>query len=131
MRHTDILKLLLLAAIWGGSFIFMRVLSPVLGAIITTNSRLLIGGVVLLVYYFFAKIPIGWRDNWKQYLMIGLVNSATFFSLCLRPFTYPCFIRGGFKYHHTTFCRPICLDMVGGGDEHKKNSWFLSLLPLG
>ena len=81
MRHTDILKLLLLAAIWGGSFIFMRVISPVLGAIITTNSRLLIGGMVLLIYYFFAKVPIGWRDNWKQYLIIGLVNSALPFSL--------------------------------------------------
>lgn len=81
MRLQDTLKLVLLAAIWGGSFIFMHVISPVLGAIITTNLRLLIAGIVLLIYFFFSNISVDWQKNWKEYLVVGIINSALPFSL--------------------------------------------------
>ena len=45
MRPVDIARLVLLAALWGGSFAFMRFLAPVLGAPITADGRLLIGGL--------------------------------------------------------------------------------------
>ena len=33
MRISDIVELLLLAALWGGSFLFMRIAAPVLGPV--------------------------------------------------------------------------------------------------
>jgi drug/metabolite transporter (DMT)-like permease len=81
MRFADIVRLLLLAAIWGGSFIFMRVLAPVLGPLVTAQLRLLIAAVALLCYFRFIKFDLEWRRFWKQYLIIGAVNSAVPFFL--------------------------------------------------
>lgn len=33
MKLSDIFELLLLAALWGGSFLFMRIAAPVLGPV--------------------------------------------------------------------------------------------------
>jgi drug/metabolite transporter (DMT)-like permease len=81
MRISDIVRLLTLAAIWGGSFIFMRVIAPVMGAIPTANARVLIAGIVLCTYFLIAGIDLGWKKNWKQYLIIGMVASGIPFSL--------------------------------------------------
>lgn len=80
----DILNLLLLvalSAIWGGSFIFMRHLSPILGAFITADMRLLLAGVFLVGLFAVLGIKLEWRKNWKQYLVIGVVNSGIPFLL--------------------------------------------------
>ena len=42
MRASDIFRLVLLAAIWGGSFVFLRVVAPALGPIVTADLRVLI-----------------------------------------------------------------------------------------
>ncbi len=56
MALIDLLALLALAAIWGGSFIFMRFLSPILGPVTTTGARVLIGG--LFLWALFADVLI-------------------------------------------------------------------------
>lgn len=84
MRIGDILRLLSLAAIWGASFIFFRVLAPVLGPLLTTNLRILIAGSVLSLYFLMTGFDCEWKKNWKHYLLMGIVNSAIPFSL----FTY-------------------------------------------
>jgi len=81
MRTSDTLRLLVLAGIWGGSFIFMRVLAPVLGPVLTANLRLLIAGIALLLYFRAVKFDPEWGRFWKQYLVIGGVNSALPFFL--------------------------------------------------
>lgn len=81
MRPADITRLILLAAIWGSSFIFMRVLAPVLGAITTADSRLIIAGVAMLCYFAVIRFDLNWRANWRQYAIIGIVNSSLPFSL--------------------------------------------------
>ena len=48
MGASDILRLLLLAAIWGGSFVFLRVVAPAFGPIVTADLRVLIAGVGLV-----------------------------------------------------------------------------------
>ena len=40
--------LILLAALWGGSFLFMRIAAPVLGPVWLIALRVLIAGLVLL-----------------------------------------------------------------------------------
>lgn len=81
MRPSDVVRLVILAAIWGGSFIFMRIVAPVLGPILTADLRVLIAGTVLLAYYRLIRFDVGWARSWKQYLVIGTVNSAIPFSL--------------------------------------------------
>jgi drug/metabolite transporter (DMT)-like permease len=77
----DTLLLILLSAIWGGSFIFMRLLAPVLGAASTASFRLLIGGISLLAYYQFIKFKIDWKNHGLLLLGIGITNSALPFFL--------------------------------------------------
>ncbi len=81
MRPADIVRLLLLAAIWGGSFIFMRVLAPVLGPVLTADLRVMIAGLTLLLYFRIIKFDPDWRLHWKKYLLIGSINSALPFFL--------------------------------------------------
>jgi len=83
MSTKNSLLLILLSAIWGGSFIFMRVLAPVFGAVGTANIRLLIGAIFLLTIYRLIRYQIHWKRDWKLFLVIGIINSAlpfTFFS---------------------------------------------------
>lgn len=81
MQIRYILTLLLLAAIWGGSFIFMRILSPAIGPLPTATGRVLIGGLALAAYFRLTNIQLFWRRYWHHYLLIGLINSAIPFSL--------------------------------------------------
>ncbi len=81
MRPSDILRLLSLAAIWGGSFIFMRVLAPVLGPVVTADLRVLIAGIALVIYFHAIRFDAEWRTYWKTYLFIGAFNSALPFFL--------------------------------------------------
>lgn len=81
MSTVNIVRLFTLAAIWGASFIFLRILSPALGPFLTTSLRLFIGGFVLCCYFFFTKLDLEWKKNWKHYLIIGLINSAIPFTL--------------------------------------------------
>lgn len=81
MRVQDIIRLILLAAIWGGSFIFMRILAPVLGPIPTADLRVLLAGVALIVYFWIINFDPEWRKFWRHYLIIGAINSALPFVL--------------------------------------------------
>ena len=81
MKITDLIKLIILAAIWGSSFIYMRILAPVLGAIPTANLRVLIAGIVLTLYLRAIKFDSNWKKNGLQYLLIGLLGSGIPFSL--------------------------------------------------
>ncbi len=75
------LELLLLGAIWGGSFVFVRALAPNIGALVTTELRLLLGGLGLCAWFAFARFDADWRRYWKHYLGLGLLNTATPFAL--------------------------------------------------
>jgi drug/metabolite transporter (DMT)-like permease len=77
----DLAALLALAAIWGGSFIFMRFLSPILGPVTTTGARVLIAGLVLWALYAATGFKLQWRRNWKRYLVLGVLNSGLPFLL--------------------------------------------------
>ncbi|MEK7775092.1 MAG: DMT family transporter [Candidatus Zixiibacteriota bacterium] len=81
MKTNHIIGLICLGAIWGSSFIFMRVLAPVLGPIATADFRVLLGGATLLIYYLVVGYNAEWKSNWRHYLVIGVLNSAIPFSL--------------------------------------------------
>ncbi len=81
MRASDIFRLVLLAAIWGGSFVFLRVVAPVFGPIVTADLRVLIAWGALAIYCRTVGLDVGWRRFWKQYLVIGAFNAALPFAL--------------------------------------------------
>ena len=79
MRSGDVARLVALAAIWGASYMFIRVAAPVLGPVWTTEGRLLIGAAALLAWFRLARIDPHWR-NLRFYAFIGVLGTAIPFS---------------------------------------------------
>ena len=81
MRPSDISRLLILAAIWGGSYSLMRVVAPVLGSAGTAWFRIVLAGSLLFFYAHAIGVPLEWGKWWKKFLWIGALNSAIPFTL--------------------------------------------------
>jgi drug/metabolite transporter (DMT)-like permease len=81
MRRADTARLVLLAAIWGASFLFNRITAPVLGPVLTAELRTLIAGIALAVYFGFAGFNPEWRRWGRQYVIVGVLTSALPFLL--------------------------------------------------
>jgi drug/metabolite transporter (DMT)-like permease len=74
MRGADYARLVALAALWGGSFIFMRVAAPSFGAVLTAEGRLLIAALALAAWFRLTGFDSEWRRHAKAYAAIGVVN---------------------------------------------------------
>src|SRR5688572_1947323 len=81
MRRADTARLLLLAAIWGASFLFNRIAAPTLGPVLTAELRTLIAGIALAAYFAAAGFDPEWRRWWRQYLLVAIFSSALPFVL--------------------------------------------------
>lgn len=81
MRAADWLRMITLAALWAGSFVFMRVLVPVLGVVVAADARLLSAGVVMVAWLFATGFDTELRRHWRLYLAMGIVSSALPFML--------------------------------------------------
>lgn len=81
MKFSDLFRMFVLAAIWGGSYALLRVVAPVFGGWDTAWLRVSIAGLVLVVYATLLSSPLGWKHWWKQYLFVGLFNSVFPFAL--------------------------------------------------
>lgn len=84
MRVADYLRLLLLAAIWGASFIFMRIASPQFGAINTAFLRVFFGFIGLGVILLMLRSSFNFENKFKSSLFLGVINSGL-------PFLMYCF----------------------------------------
>ena len=68
--------LILLAAIWGSSFLFMRIGTLEFGALPTAGVRVAIAAAFLLpIVWLRGLLPV-LRKNWKRIFFIGLLNSG-------------------------------------------------------
>ncbi len=76
MQLKALRNLLLLSALWGGSFLFIRVAAPVLGPIALVDLRVLIAGLALLVYTIMTRSKLDLKTRWRHYLIIGIINDA-------------------------------------------------------
>lgn len=81
MSIRDTILLFVLAALWGASFLFIRIAVPILGPFPLVESRVLLGGLILLGYAILMGQAPNWRLYWKRYLLIGLFNNAIPFTL--------------------------------------------------
>jgi len=81
MKLSDALALLLLSALWGGSFLFMRVAAPVLGPVWLIEIRVSL--TVLLLLPLIVRLGL-WpeiRKHWLVMLIVGGLGSAAPFTL--------------------------------------------------
>jgi drug/metabolite transporter (DMT)-like permease len=77
----NILSLFTLAALWGGSFLFVRIAANPLGPAVLIEARVAFAAVTLLVVSFFLKKSLRFMSNLKHFLTLGLFNSALPFLL--------------------------------------------------
>ena len=75
------LRLVLLAAIWGSSFVFMRKAAPVLGPALLIEYRVGFAALFLCVVGLVLGKRLNLAQNWKHYLILGFFNSALPFLL--------------------------------------------------
>lgn len=81
MNARHMAALVFLAAVWGASFLFIRVAAPVMGAFPLMAARVLIAAAALWLIARARRTPIVLRPYWKQLLLLGLVHAAAPFSL--------------------------------------------------
>lgn len=81
MTTASLLRLLLLSAIWGGSFLLIRVGAPALGPVPLMEARVLLAAIFLAAVALLLRRPLAWRAYWRHYLFVGLFNSALPFLL--------------------------------------------------
>lgn len=84
LKPRDVVDLLLLAALWGASFLFMRVAAPAFGPVALVEVRVLIAAAFLLPVVAARGGLAELRANSLTAGLIGVVNSAIPFVL----FTY-------------------------------------------
>jgi drug/metabolite transporter (DMT)-like permease len=84
MNTANLIRLVSLAAIWGGSFLFMRISAPLLGPAVLIEFRVLLAAIFLLLVGLVLKkraAALNLREHWKHYLILGFFNSALPFFL--------------------------------------------------
>jgi drug/metabolite transporter (DMT)-like permease len=81
MSTANLLRLFLLAAIWGGSFLFMRIAAPVLGPGWLIELRVVFAALFLAAIALVLKKSLHLRRYWRHYLILGLFNAAIPFVL--------------------------------------------------
>jgi uncharacterized membrane protein len=81
LRASDLARLVALAAIWGASFLFMRVAVGPLGAIATAETRLVLAGATIALYLAITGKRLEFGRHWRHYAIVGTLNSAAPFAL--------------------------------------------------
>jgi drug/metabolite transporter (DMT)-like permease len=81
MKPADFIRMLVLSAIWGASFLFMRIAAPVLGALPTAFFRTLLGAGALVVMLLAVRTAWRWDAQTRGAMAVGVINSAIPFSM--------------------------------------------------
>ncbi|MBR0565868.1 DMT family transporter [Azoarcus sp. L1K30] len=81
MKSRDLAELFLLAAIWGGSFLLMRIAAPSFGPFALIELRVGLAAAVLIPILAFQGGVSELLSRWRPLLMIGLTASALPFVL--------------------------------------------------
>jgi drug/metabolite transporter (DMT)-like permease len=76
-----IAEFLLLAALWGSSFLFMRVGAAELGALPTAGVRVALAALFLLPVFLVRGVWSDFRQRTAKILFVGLLNSGIPFAL--------------------------------------------------
>ncbi|GAB2536127.1 MULTISPECIES: DMT family transporter [unclassified Simplicispira] len=80
MKTRHLLQLVLLSALWGASFLFIRVASPVLGPNVTAALRIGLATLTLAGIMRATREPWPWR-HWRELTGLGIMTVALPFLL--------------------------------------------------
>ena len=75
-KQAWLVDFVMLAAIWGASFMFMRTASQEMGPLASAGLRVIIAALFLLPILWFKGLGGALRKHWKITLSVGLLNSA-------------------------------------------------------
>jgi len=82
MKHTDWFRLIALSTLWGGSFLFYRILATELPPLTTVLSRVAIGAVAIFLYLRARRVEIAVpRAQWGRIVVLAILNNVVPFSL--------------------------------------------------
>ena len=81
MRASDLVELIALAAIWGASFLFMRMGAAEFGPLTMTMLRVGGAALLLLPLLVWRGQAGALRSHWRAIAVVGVVNSAIPFVL--------------------------------------------------
>lgn len=81
MTTASLFRLLILSAIWGGSFLLIRIGSPALGPVALMEARVLLAALFLAAVALLLRRPLPWKAHWRHFLFVGWFNSALPFLL--------------------------------------------------
>jgi drug/metabolite transporter (DMT)-like permease len=81
MKLKETGALFALAALWGASFLFIKIAAPVIGPLVTIQGRVTIAGVALFIFVLGTGRRADLKKWWKQYLILGALNAAIPFTL--------------------------------------------------
>ena len=81
MNLRQLLELVVLAALWGASFLFMRIGAPEMGPVGLIVIRTLVAGLFLLPFLFFYNSHRGVRRHLPAIALVGVIGSAMPFAL--------------------------------------------------
>lgn len=92
MSLVNLLQLLCLAAIWGGSFLFMRIAAHSFGPAYLIEARVGFAALSLFLVAQLLRRSLPIRQHWPHFLILGLINTAVpFFTVCLCGVNSKCF----------------------------------------
>jgi drug/metabolite transporter (DMT)-like permease len=76
LKPADLGRLLLLAAIWGASYLFIRIAVPHVGPEWMVEGRTLAGGLVMAAFLAATRTAPAAATHWRGYLVLGIVGVA-------------------------------------------------------
>jgi drug/metabolite transporter (DMT)-like permease len=76
MSFASAVRLILLGAIWGSSFLFIKIAVPAFGPAMLIEVRLALAAALLACVAAATGRTLNWRENWRHHVIIGGVNSA-------------------------------------------------------
>ncbi len=123
MNPVDIVRMFSLAAIWGASFLFMRIIAPVLGAFPTAFFRVSIAAVGLLAILALMRVKWDFKGKFKVCLLLGVINSglpATLYSVAAKVLPAKVLPAGYSSIFNAT--TPLMGVLIGGLFFHERLS---------
>ncbi|HEY7126990.1 MAG TPA: EamA family transporter [Ktedonobacterales bacterium] len=76
MGKRDFGILLLLGAMWGASYLFIRITASALGPVVLMDARVLLAGGALMLYALAARRVPSFKGQWRAFLILGTINGA-------------------------------------------------------
>jgi drug/metabolite transporter (DMT)-like permease len=81
MSPSSLAQLVTLGAIWGGAHALTRFSVPVFGPVLLIEVRIVMAALLLAGVAFCTARPLQFKDQWRRFVVLGIINTAIPFFL--------------------------------------------------